>query len=183
MNKNNKLLIIIMSLGLLSACAEKDQYEQAVLEQLKEDQDIKDYKIDPKRMADCVVDSTSRNMPGFFPVDPERKKAYLAYTKMITVTKSKDPQKVMAELRTEFGSAQELSIAHSNYTESMLGCQTGLIAQNEEMALAAETKDNAATIEKPVTAAPEQPMAPADNVVQAPVNTSTEAVTPQAQPK
>ena len=122
----------MLALGLLSACAEKNQYKEAVLSQLKEDQDVKDYKIDPERMAACVVDTSSRNMPGFFPLDTERKKAYAAYAKMLTVTKSKNAEQVLTDLRAEFGSAQELSNAHSNYAESVLSCQTAMISEAEE---------------------------------------------------
>jgi hypothetical protein len=132
MNKNKRIVVFALASIMLSACAEKEQYEQAVLAQLKSDQDVKDYKIDPERMADCVVDTSSRNMPGVIPADSERKKAYIAYTKMLTLTKSKNPQQVMDELRKEFGSAQGLASAHSNFTDSILSCQTALISENEE---------------------------------------------------
>lgn len=149
MSKNNKIALVALALVFLSACAEKEQFEQAVLEQLKNDQDIKDYKINPQRMADCVVEGTARYMPGAFPADPERKKAYLAYTKMLTLTKSKNPQQVMDELRKEFGSAQELASAHSNYTDSILSCQTTLISETEEKPVNAA--DEKVAEQKPAT--------------------------------
>ena len=128
----NKKLALLITLGLLSACAEQDQYEQAVLAQLKNDQDIIDYHIDPERMASCVVDTSSQHMPGAFPLDPERKKAYLAYAKMVDLKKSQNPEQVMKDLRAEFGSAQELANAHSNYSESILNCQTAMISEGEQ---------------------------------------------------
>jgi len=128
----NKLLLISLSALLLSACADKKQYEQAVLEQMQKEQDIKDYKIAPEQMAKCVVDTTSPNMPGAFGLDPKRMTAYRNYAKMLNLTKSENPQKTLEELRTDFGSAKELSEAHANYTESLMNCYTAILAETEE---------------------------------------------------
>lgn len=162
-----------MVLSLLSACAEKNQYKEAVLAQLQGDQDLKDYKIKPERMADCVVETSSRNMPGIAELDPERKKAYIAYAKMINLTKSKSPQQVMEELRAEFGSAQELSYAHGNYTESILSCQTALISEGEEdlKAEADESLPAESTTAIPENVAPLTPSQP---------SASSEGATPPA---
>jgi len=128
----NKLLLISLSALLLSACADKKQYEQAVLEQMQKEQDIKDYKIAPEHMAKCVVDTTSVNMPGLFGVDPKRMTAYRNYAKMLNLSKSEDPKKTMDELRNDFGGAKELGEAHANYTESLMGCYTAVLAETEE---------------------------------------------------
>ena len=132
----NKLLLISLSALLLSACADKNQYEQAILEQMQLDKDIKDYKLSPERMARCVFDKTSSNMPGVFPLDPKRLSAYRNYTKMLTLASSKDPKKTLDELRTDFGSAKELGEAHANYTESMMDCVSAIIAETEDAAKA-----------------------------------------------
>jgi hypothetical protein len=126
-----KLLLISLSALLLSACADKNQYEQAILEQLQLDKDIKDYKLSPERMAKCVVDSTSTNMPGIFPLDPKRLTAYRNYTKMLKLPASKDPKKTLEELRTDFGSAKALADAHTNYTESLVDCLSIIIGESE----------------------------------------------------
>ncbi len=55
----NKLILICASAIFLTACADKKQYETAVLAQMEKEQDLKDYNIDPQDMADCVVESTS----------------------------------------------------------------------------------------------------------------------------
>lgn len=83
-------------------------------------------------MTDCVVATTSANMPGAFPFDPKRMTAYRNYTKMLTLSTAKDPKKTMDELRSDFGSAQELAEAHSNYTESLMTCYSAVIMESEE---------------------------------------------------
>ena len=65
-----KVLIISLSALLLPACADKNQFEQAVLEQMEKEVDIKDYKIAPEYMTKCVVEKSSLNMPGVFAFDP-----------------------------------------------------------------------------------------------------------------
>ena len=127
-----KLLLISLSALLLPACADKKQYEQAVLEQMQKEQDLKDYKITPEYMTKCVVDTTAQNMPGIFPLDPNRLTAYRNYTKMLALTKSADPKKTLEELRNDFGSAQALSDAHNNYTESLVECYSAVISESEE---------------------------------------------------
>lgn len=127
-------MLISLSALLLAGCADKKQYEQAVLEQMQAEKDIKDYNIEPQHMADCVVDLTSKNMPGMFPLDPARLTAYRNYTKMLTLTKSEDPKKTLEELRTSFGSPKALADAHSNYTESMMNCMNAIVMESEEEA-------------------------------------------------
>lgn len=129
-----KLLLISLSALLLPACADKNQYEQAVLEQMQKEQDVKDYKIAPEDMAKCVIDLTTKNMPGIFPLDPNRMTAYRNYAKMLNLTKSEDPKKTLEELRTDFGSAKDLAEAHNNYTESTMNCLSAVIMKSEEAA-------------------------------------------------
>ncbi|TAK62145.1 hypothetical protein [Methylobacter sp.] len=126
-----KLLLIFLSTLLLPACADKNQYEETVLEQMQLEKDLKDYKLSPERMAKCVVDTTSNRMPGIFALDPKRLMAYRNYTKMLTLSSSKDPKKTLEELRTDFGSPQELAEAHANYTESQMDCLSALIGESE----------------------------------------------------
>ena len=129
-----KLLLISLSVLILPACADKNQYEQAVLEQMQKEADIKDYKITPEYMTKCVVDTTTPNMPGIFAFDPKRLMAYRNYTKMLNLTKSADPKKTLEELRTDFGSAKDLAEAHTNYTESLMECYSAVISESEEAA-------------------------------------------------
>jgi len=127
-----KLLLISLSALLLSGCADRKEYEETVLQQMQMEKDIKDYKLSPERMAKCVVDTSSNNMPGIFAFDPKRMQAYRNYTKMLMLSSSKDPKKTLEELRNDFGSAKELAEAHSNYTESQMDCLAALIGESEE---------------------------------------------------
>ncbi len=126
-----KLLLVVLLLPFLVACADKQQYEQVVLEEMKKEKDVKDYKIDPAYMAKCVIDTTYERMPGFFSFDPDRLQAYRNYAKMISMSLSKDPQKTLDELRKDFGSPQELAKAHSVYTESVMDCYTAILHESE----------------------------------------------------
>jgi hypothetical protein len=132
-----KSLILLCTL-LLTACADKNQYEQAVLEQMQKEQDVKDYKIDPENMTKCVVAQTSEKMPGIFALDPTRLTAYRNYAKMLSLSTPKDPKAtvdqkaVMEQLRTDFGSPQALAEAHTNYMESVVECYSVVISKSED---------------------------------------------------
>lgn len=126
-----KMLLISLFSLFLAACADKEQYEEVVLEEMKKEQDVKDYKIDPEYMAKCVIDTTYQRMPGLFAFDPDRLQAYRNYAKMLKMSLSKDPQKTLAELRKDFGSPEELSKAHSVYTESIMDCYTAILHESD----------------------------------------------------
>lgn len=127
---NKKLLILLLSLFVV-ACADKEHYEQIVLEEMKKEQDVKDYKIDPEYMAKCVIDTTYQRMPGLFALDPNRLHAYRSYAKMLTVTGEKDPKKAFDDLKKEFGSSQEIAKAHTLYTESVMDCYTAILHEKD----------------------------------------------------
>lgn len=135
-----KKVLTGLALIVLAGCAEKQEYEQAVLEQMKVEKDLKDYKIEPERMTDCVVETTSSKMPGMLPFDPQRAAAYKNYTKMLNLTGSPDPKKTLEELRTDFGSPKDLADAHSNYTESFMECIQGLVTSTEPELAKEESK-------------------------------------------
>lgn len=127
-----KRVLIFFCVLFLSACADKENYQKAVLEEMQSEQDVKDYKIDPEHIAKCVVDTSSKEMPGLFAFDPVRLTAYRNYAKMLTLKKAADPKKVMAELSTDFGSPKAFAEAHSNYTESIMGCISAVTIEAEE---------------------------------------------------
>lgn len=124
------LFILFLSLFLV-ACSDKAHYEEVVLEEMKKEQDVKDYKIDPAYMAKCVIDTTYERMPGFFPFDPNRLQAYRNYAKMLSLAGSQDAEKKLNELRKDFGSPQELAKAHSVYTESVMDCYTAILHEGD----------------------------------------------------
>lgn len=126
-----KSLLLCASALLLTACADKQQYEEAVLAEMKIEKDLKDYNIDPEHMTDCVVDLSSKNMPGSFPYDPARLTAYKNYATMLSMSSTEDKQNKLEELRSLFGSPKELAKAHSNYTESVMNCLASIIMESE----------------------------------------------------
>lgn len=141
-----KILIISFSALLLVACSEQEAYEAAVLEQVKNDPDIQSYHINSELITRCIVDLSSKKMPGLAPFEPMRKTAYKGYTKMISIKTSERPGEVLAELRESFGSAKELSDAHRNYSKSYLEC----ISTAANLALD-EQQENATEKEQTVT--------------------------------
>lgn len=125
----------------LSACADKNQYEEAVLAEMQKEQDIKDYKIDPAHITDCVVDLTTKKMPGLFAFDPDRMMAYRNYTEMLTLTQAKNDQEFKNKLNKlvqDFGSPKALADARLNYSESIGNCLTAVIGESEEAELEKE---------------------------------------------
>jgi hypothetical protein len=130
-NKMKKILVILIVM-LMFGCAEKTEYEQAVLEEVTREKDIKDYKIQPEKMVECVVATSSKDMPGLIPIDPQRRQAYVNYTKMLKLNTSGDPKKTLEDLRNDFGSPKALAEAHANYAESVVECLSGLVTGEEE---------------------------------------------------
>lgn len=126
-----KILLFVVAISMMG-CAEKGEYKQAVLEQMRNDQDIKDYNVEPEIMATCVVETSAKKMPGLVPFDPSRRQAYKNYVKMIQLNKSEDPKKLLEELRDVFGSPKNLADAHSNYSESVVDCLSGLVTNGEQ---------------------------------------------------
>lgn len=121
-----KLALISLSVLTLAACSEKDQYHQTIVDLVSNDEDVRSYHIDPAIMADCIVDLSSKKMPGTLPFEPRRADAYKGYTKMISLKTSEKPAEVLSELRESFGSAKGLAAAHMNYSESYLECMSTL---------------------------------------------------------
>ncbi|MBS4053108.1 MAG: hypothetical protein KGZ69_18170 [Methylomonas sp.] len=138
--KKVRLILAIMPIAILAGCSEKTEYEQAVLQQMQKEKDIKDYNIEPEKMVECVVVTSSKDMPGMVPIDPQRKQAYKNYTKMLRLNEAEDPKKMLEELRNDFGSPKALAEAHANYAESVVECMSGLVTGTEE-AIKNKTED------------------------------------------
>jgi len=126
-----KIIFICTAALFLTACADKQAYEAAVLAELQADKDLKDYNIDPEEMTTCLVELSSKGMPGAFPFDPTRLETYQKYTKMLSMRTVKDKQKTFEELRTTFGTPKDLADAKSNYTVSRMDCIAAIIKKTE----------------------------------------------------
>ncbi len=173
-----KRLLISLSALLLSACADKNQYEEAVLAEMQKEQDIKDYKIDPAHITDCVVDLTTKKMPGLFAFDPNRMTAYRNYAEMLTLTQAKNDQEFKSKrnkLIQDFGSPKALADARLNYSESIGNCLTAVIGQSEEEELEKE-KAKQQTAEK--SPEPAETLVTTEAPVEKPAATSSPAETP-----
>lgn len=127
-----KILAVASMFLLMVGCDEQKQYKQAVFEQMQAEKDLVDYGVDIEDMTSCVVDKSSKSMPGFAPFEPMRKQAYSNYQKMLQLTKSQDAKKTMEELRQAFGSAKGLADAHANYSEAVVECMTSIITSGEK---------------------------------------------------
>lgn len=126
-----KILLICASTLLLASCSDKQQYEAAVLSQMEKEKDLKDYDIDPEYMTECVVELSSKKMPGLFLADPIRLTAYQNYTKMLSMGTTTDKKKKLEELRSLFGDPKALTAAHANYTVSVMDCLASIIMKSE----------------------------------------------------
>lgn len=162
-----KIFLISFYALLLAACSEKKAYEQALLEKMQKEQDVKDYRIEPEKMADCVFNTTSQRMPGFSSYDPYRRAAYDKFAKMLTVTQSDDPKKAFEDLKKLFGDPKKMAEAHSMYTESMMECYSLLTdtrSDEENIAPATPEKNVSAPTAQTPTSAPVAPSAPEASV-------------------
>jgi hypothetical protein len=129
MKKNLSILMLAATLLLAGCDRGKSGLEQALAENFRDDQDLKDYKIDPDEMAECVADEIAGSIPGL-PGAPQRKAYFEAYTKMIKVTTNdQDPQQVLEENQEVFGSIRKAREAAFSVTAHILDCIGTLVEQ------------------------------------------------------
>lgn len=127
-----KKIILVLCALTLTACADKEQLEQAVLAKMEKEQDVKDYKIDPNDMTKCVIAQMEQSMPGAFRLDPERLTAYRNYAKMINADIAKDPKAELEQLNKDFGSAQALVKARFSYNQGIVECLSAAVTDSEQ---------------------------------------------------
>ncbi len=61
-----KIMTVFVAALLLSACGnskEQQDLKQVLTEKFKDDSDLKDYKLKPEDIADCVVANISQDAP------------------------------------------------------------------------------------------------------------------------
>ena len=127
-----KLIYICLCVFFLTGCfEEKEKFQQAVFEELKNDQDIKDYALNSEEMSQCVVDTASKHMPGFFSYDPKREPFYAGYTKLIKLKSAENPKDILKELREIFGPGDAVAKAQLNYSESVFECFQNLVSKTD----------------------------------------------------
>jgi len=129
MKKTLPILMVAATLLLAGCDRGKPALEQALAESFRDDQDLKDYKIDPDDMAECVADKISSAIPGL-PGAPQRKAYFEAYTKMVKVTANdQDPRQVIEENKKVFGSIRKSREAAFGITAHILDCMGELVEQ------------------------------------------------------
>lgn len=127
-----KALILSFSALLLAGCnEEKTAFEETVLQSMRQDEDLKDYKIDPAEMAVCVIHSTEDKMPGLTSFDPRRAPFYDAYTKLIRMNGSENPEAALNETQAVFGSKKESMKAYLAYSQNVMNCISAIAAKSE----------------------------------------------------
>jgi hypothetical protein len=118
-----KLLIAICAASLLVGCSSKEQtgLKEALIAKFKDDQDLKDYKLDPEPIADCVVKEIADTMPGFAG-DPRRDRYFEAYVRFINVNSPRDAEQAITDYTELFGSAKQAREAATSVTDHVMSC-------------------------------------------------------------
>jgi len=118
-----KLLIAFCAVLLLTACTTKEQtgLKESLVAKLKDDPDLKDYKLDPEPIADCVVREIGETMPGFAG-DPRRVKFFEAYNRFVNVKSAHEAEQSIADYQQLFGSAKQAREAATNITNHLMTC-------------------------------------------------------------
>lgn len=118
-----KLLIAICALSIVAGCTTKEQtgLKEALLEKFKDDQDLKDYKLDPETVADCVVKEIADSLPGFAG-DPRRDQYFQAYARFINVRSPGDAEKAIHDFQQLFGSVKKASEAATSISDHIMTC-------------------------------------------------------------
>jgi hypothetical protein len=118
-----KLLVVCCTVLLLIACSSQEQKDlrEALVSKLKDDSDLKDYKLEPATIADCVVGEITADLPGF-PGDPQRERFYQAYVHFVNVKSPADADKSITDYQDLFGSVKQAREAATNITNHIMTC-------------------------------------------------------------
>ncbi|MCU0734794.1 MAG: hypothetical protein MUF20_04600 [Methylotetracoccus sp.] len=131
MSKKTFLVLLVL---LLSACEAQQQamgLREAVLAKLQDDPDLKDYKLDPAKVADCVVRAISDDAPGI-PGDPRRDTYFKAYTHMLSVKTPTEAEQTLEQYKEFFGSQQGVREAALKVTDHIMTCMGEAIEERGE---------------------------------------------------
>jgi len=122
------LICLVIALALSSCQRSKEQtgLKEALIAKLKDDSDLKDYKIDPADMAECVYQEIADGAPGM-PGDPKRPRYFEAYTKFVGVGSPGDAEKAIKEYQDVFGDAKAANQAATSITDLIMSCMGAAI--------------------------------------------------------
>lgn len=118
-----RLMIVFFAVFLLAGCSSKEKttLKEALLAKFKDDSDLKDYKLDPETIADCVVSEIGNALPGFAG-DPRRDQYFEAYTRFVNAKSPADAEKAVADYQHLFGSIKEARHAALSVTDHVMTC-------------------------------------------------------------
>jgi hypothetical protein len=118
-----KLLIAICAVSALAGCSSKEQtgLREVLIAKFKDDQDLKDYKLDPAGVADCVVGEIAGTLPGFGG-DPRRARFFEAYARFISANSPAEAEKAITDYQELFGSAKKAREAATSVTDHVMAC-------------------------------------------------------------
>ncbi len=128
-----KVISVLLVAALCSACDSKEKlgFKEALVEKLKDDSDLKDYKLDPSEIADCVVGEVSQGLPGF-PGDPRRDAYFDAYASFVMVRSPAEADAATNKYQDTFGSAKAARQAALSITEYIMNCMGQFFENKDE---------------------------------------------------
>jgi hypothetical protein len=119
-----KLLTVFVAALLITACSkskEQQDLQQILTEKFKDDSDLKDYKLKPEDIAECVVANISQDAPAI-PGDPKRERYFAAYTKFAAAKSPTEAEQAVKDYQDVFGGIKEARAAANTVTDHIMGC-------------------------------------------------------------
>ena len=130
-----KLIVLLFAALFLTACPsrqEQTNLKDALNAKLQDDQDLKDYKINPADITDCVVDAIGSSLPGL-PGDPRHARYYQAYAKFLSVKSETEVESAMKEFKDLFGSEKAARTAAVSVTDHIMTCMGDAISRRGDV--------------------------------------------------
>jgi hypothetical protein len=118
-----RMTVVLLLAASLGACDSKERLglKEALVEKLQDDSDLKDYKLEPAKIADCVVSEISKGLPGF-PGDPRRDVYFDAYARFVAVQSPSEADAAVNKYQSAFGSVPAARQAAMSVTEHIMSC-------------------------------------------------------------
>ncbi len=145
MNKTNIIIGLLAIIGgavfSYQGKIDNDPYRLAYVETIAEyaenDTDLRDYNIDPKKMAECVLEGTERGMRGFIDSSLTRREQLVMFTNWIRIKNGETVFNNVSEVR-EFGMKIVGQGVHTAFGTSYQYCVERVAPHSQEDILAKE---------------------------------------------
>ena len=119
-----KIMTAFIAALLLTACGqskEQQDLKQILTEKFKDDSDLKDYKLKPEDIAECVVSNIAQDAPPI-PGDPKRDRYFAAFTKFAAAKSPTDAEQAVKDYQDLFGGVKEARAAANSVTDHIMSC-------------------------------------------------------------